>query len=99
MKALPRLLLALALTAGIVLAVAYREHLDAAALTAWVASAGAAGPLVFMAIYALATILFLPGSLLTLAERGFAQIHVVQGGMTAWIDQGWPVERNPIQPE
>ena len=30
MKALPRLLLALALTAGIVLAVAYREHLDAA---------------------------------------------------------------------
>ncbi len=67
MKALPRLLLALALTAGIVLAVAYREHLDAAALTAWVASAGAAGPLVFMAIYALATILFLPGSLLTLA--------------------------------
>ena len=67
MKALPRLLLALALTAGIVLPIAYREHLDSAALTAWVASAGAAGPLVFMAIYALATIVFLPGSLLTLA--------------------------------
>jgi uncharacterized membrane protein YdjX (TVP38/TMEM64 family) len=65
-KYLPRLLLALVLAAGIVLALVYREHLDAAALTAWVASAGAAGPLVFMAVYAVATVLFLPGSLLTL---------------------------------
>jgi uncharacterized membrane protein YdjX (TVP38/TMEM64 family) len=66
-KALSRILLALALAAGIALALTYREHLDATALTAWVASAGAAGPLVFMAVYALATVLFLPGSLLTLA--------------------------------
>jgi uncharacterized membrane protein YdjX (TVP38/TMEM64 family)/rhodanese-related sulfurtransferase len=65
-KALSRILLALALAAGVILALVYREHLDAAALTAWVASAGAAGPLVFMAVYAVATILFLPGSLLTL---------------------------------
>ncbi len=67
MKGVARLLLALALAAGIALALVYREHLDAAALTDWVAAAGAAGPLVFMAVYALATVLFLPGSLLTLA--------------------------------
>ena len=66
MKTLSRLLLALALAAGVILALIYREHLDAAALTDWVASAGAAGPLVFMAVYALATVLFLPGSVLTL---------------------------------
>ena len=30
-----------------------------------------------------------------LAQRGFAQVQVVQGGMTAWLDHGWPVERNP----
>ena len=66
MKTLTRVLLALALAAGIALALTYRSHLGADALTAWVASAGAAGPLVFMAVYALATLLFLPGSLLTL---------------------------------
>jgi uncharacterized membrane protein YdjX (TVP38/TMEM64 family)/rhodanese-related sulfurtransferase len=65
-KALSRILLTLALAAGIALALTYREHLDAAALTACVDSAGAAGPLVFMGVYALATVLFLPGSFLTL---------------------------------
>ncbi len=66
MKTLSRILLVLALAAGVILALIYREHLDAAALTDWVASAGAAGPLVFMAVYAIATVLFLPGSVLTL---------------------------------
>jgi uncharacterized membrane protein YdjX (TVP38/TMEM64 family) len=67
MKYAPRLLLALALAAVIALAVIYREHLDTAALTAWIARAGWAGPLVFMGIYAVGTVFFLPGSLLTLA--------------------------------
>lgn len=67
MKQAPRLLLALALAAGIALALLYREHLDTAAVTPWIATAGLAGPLVFMAIYAVATVFFLPGSLLTLA--------------------------------
>ncbi|MBP6582013.1 MAG: VTT domain-containing protein [Chromatiaceae bacterium] len=67
MKQAPRLLLALGLAAGIALALLYREHLDVDALTAWVATAGLAGPLVFMGIYAVATVFFLPGSLLTLA--------------------------------
>jgi uncharacterized membrane protein YdjX (TVP38/TMEM64 family)/rhodanese-related sulfurtransferase len=65
-KHLSRLLLALTLAAGVMLALSYREHLDAAALTDWVDSAGAAGPLVFMGVYAIATVLFLPGSILTL---------------------------------
>ena len=56
------LALALALAAGIALALLYREHLDTAAVTAWIAAAGLAGPLVFMAIYAVATVFFLPGS-------------------------------------
>lgn len=67
MKGAPRLLLGLALVAGIALAIIYREHLDTSALTAWVAAAGPVGPLVFIGLYAIATVLFLPGSLLTLA--------------------------------
>ncbi|HRH81591.1 MAG TPA: VTT domain-containing protein [Thiobacillaceae bacterium] len=66
-RVLPRLLLGLALLAAIAAAVVWRDRFDAAALRAWVEGAGAAGPLVFMAIYALATVLFLPGSVLTLA--------------------------------
>ena len=27
-----------------------------------------------------------------LAQRGFADVHVVRGGMTAWLERGWPVE-------
>lgn len=27
-----------------------------------------------------------------LARHGFADVRVVQGGMTAWLDNGWPVE-------
>jgi len=48
-------------------AIALRDRFDVAALQAWVEGAGAAGPLVFMILYALATVLFLPGSVLTLA--------------------------------
>ena len=56
-----------ALAAALALAYVYRERFDAAALDAWVAQAGAAGPLVFIALYALATVLMLPGALITLA--------------------------------
>jgi uncharacterized membrane protein YdjX (TVP38/TMEM64 family) len=57
----------LLLVAGIALAMQYREQLDAEHLAAWVESFGIAGPLVFMLLYAAATVLFLPGSVLTLA--------------------------------
>jgi uncharacterized membrane protein YdjX (TVP38/TMEM64 family)/rhodanese-related sulfurtransferase len=66
-KTLPRLLIGLAMLAAIAAAIVYRDRFDAAALESWVNSAGAAGPLLFMALYALATVLFLPGSVITLA--------------------------------
>jgi len=62
-----RIILFILLAAGITLAVLNREHFDAAALENWVRSAGPAAPLVFMGIYIIATVLFLPGSVLTLA--------------------------------
>ena len=62
-----RLLVLILVIAGIGLAVLYREHLDAAALEQWVKQAGIAGPLLFMTIYAVGTVFFLPGSVLTLA--------------------------------
>jgi uncharacterized membrane protein YdjX (TVP38/TMEM64 family)/rhodanese-related sulfurtransferase len=59
--------LLIVLLAGIGIAIAYRDQLDVAALEAWVSSAGAAGSIVFMAIYVLGTVLFFPGAILTLA--------------------------------
>ncbi len=31
-----------------------------------------------------------------LARRGFAEVQVIEGGMTAWLANGWPVESTPI---
>lgn len=62
-----RLLLLAVIVVGIAFAVIYRDQFDAAALEQWVQDAGFAGPLVFMLIYAIATVFFLPGSVLTLA--------------------------------
>ncbi len=62
-----RVALLAALAAAIAVAVVYRDVLDAAALESWVKGAGVAAPVLFMAIYILATVLFLPGSVLTLA--------------------------------
>ena len=62
-----RLFLLAVIVAGIVLAFIYRDQFDSAALEQWVQNAGLAGPLVFMGIYAIATVFFLPGSVLTLA--------------------------------
>ena len=63
---LMRFTLAAALLAGIALAAIYREQFSGAGLQNWIQNAGLAGPLIFMALYALATVLFLPGSLLTI---------------------------------
>ena len=62
-----RSLLFIALLVGVVLAVLYRDRFDAQALATWTENAGPAAPLLFMLIYAVATVLFLPGSVLTLA--------------------------------
>ncbi len=62
-----RILLLLGLLAGVVLAIIYRDQFDAAALEAWVRDAGPLAPLLFMLVYAVAAVLFLPGSVITLA--------------------------------
>jgi uncharacterized membrane protein YdjX (TVP38/TMEM64 family)/rhodanese-related sulfurtransferase len=62
-----RLFLLAVIVVGISLAYIYRDQFDAAALEQWVQNAGLAGPLVFMLIYAIGTVFFLPGSVLTLA--------------------------------
>ena len=55
------------LVAAIIPAYFYRDLLNVAALESWVKAAGALGPLLYMALYAVATVLFLPGSVITLA--------------------------------
>ena len=65
--ALLRILLLVLLVTAIGVAVNYRSALNTQALESWVQQFGAAGPLVFMAVYAIGTVLFLPGSVLTLA--------------------------------
>ena len=67
MKNFLRILVLILLVAGIAVAIVYREQLDATALEAWVKDAGNAGPIVFMLIYTIGTVFFLPGSVLTLA--------------------------------
>jgi len=57
----------LGLFAATAVTVIYRDQLDAQVLEDWVTGAGAAGPVIFIVIYTISTILFLPGSVLTLA--------------------------------
>lgn len=66
-KTVMRWVLGLALVVAIATALAWRDRFDAAALQAWVEGSGAAGPFLFMGLYAVATVLFLPGAVLTLA--------------------------------
>jgi uncharacterized membrane protein YdjX (TVP38/TMEM64 family) len=62
-----RALLLLALAGAIALAFAYRDHWGIAAVEESLADVGVAAPLLFVGLYAVATVLFLPGSVLTLA--------------------------------
>ncbi len=61
-----RWLLLLTVAAGIVVAIVYRDQLNADTIKGWVDEAGVTGPLVFMLIYIIGTVYFLPGSVLTL---------------------------------
>ncbi len=67
MKKIIRLVIIVLLVAGITATIVYRDQLDASALENWVNNAGIAGPIVFMLIYAIGTLFFFPGSVLTLA--------------------------------
>ena len=62
-----RIVLATVLAIALVWALASRDRLDAAALESWIESLGALGPLLFIGLYALATVLFLPGSVFSMA--------------------------------
>jgi uncharacterized membrane protein YdjX (TVP38/TMEM64 family) len=61
-----KIILLLILVAGIVSAIVYRDALNAQALEQWLQEAGAAAPILFMVIYTIGTVFFLPGSVLTL---------------------------------
>jgi len=62
-----KMILILGLITGIGLAVIYRDRFDVVALETWVNDAGILAPIIFMLIYVAATVLFLPGSVITLA--------------------------------
>jgi uncharacterized membrane protein YdjX (TVP38/TMEM64 family)/rhodanese-related sulfurtransferase len=62
-----RIALGALLLTAIGFAVTFREQIDPAALEAWIAGFGITAPLVFVAVYALASVLFLPGMVMTLA--------------------------------
>lgn len=62
-----RIIAALALVMAIVLAYRHRDLLDPTQWTLWVEEWGRAGMALFVLLYILATVLFLPGSVLTLA--------------------------------
>jgi len=64
---LPRLLVIVILAGIVTLAYPYRDQFSIDRLDAWLDAAGVAAPLLFIAIYAIAAVLFLPGSVLTLA--------------------------------
>ena len=66
-KALPRIVLLAAVVVGIVLAVLNRDSIDSAALETWITQFGPWAPIVFFCAYVVATVLFLPGLLFTLA--------------------------------
>lgn len=59
--------LAAVLAGAIAVAYLHRDALDAAALDAWVRGAGAWGPVIYMGAYVVATVLSLPGAVLTFA--------------------------------
>ncbi len=62
-----RIALAALVVCGVAAGIAFREQLNAAAMEQWIGGLGMAGPIAFMAVYALGTVLFFPGAVLTLA--------------------------------
>ena len=78
-----RVALALALAAGLLLGFANRDALSGDALHRLLAGAGAWAPLAFIALYAAATVLFLPGAVLTLV--GGALFGALSGALYSLI--------------
>ena len=59
-------MLLITLLIAIALVYIYRDSIDASAIEAFIENAGAAAPLLFMLLYIIATVLMVPGSVLTL---------------------------------
>lgn len=55
------------LITAVALTLTYRDAINVESLQQWIESSGKAAPIVFMLIYAIGAVLFLPGSVLTLA--------------------------------
>ena len=66
MKSLVRTALVLLLIAGAAAGFVYRGAFDPSVLDAWLHEAGGAAPALFILLYTLGTVLFLPGAMLTL---------------------------------
>jgi uncharacterized membrane protein YdjX (TVP38/TMEM64 family) len=62
-----RLLLAVALLAGVTLVIVYRDRLDPALVEAQLDALGIWAPIAFIGLYALGALLFAPGSVMTLS--------------------------------
>jgi len=65
-KAVIRVLILFSVIALVSAAAIYREQLDVQQIQEWIDQAGFLAPLLFMVLYALATVSFFPGSVLTL---------------------------------
>jgi len=61
-----RLLIFIIVAVGIMTIVAFREQIDIASIQSWIEQYGSVAPLLFITIYALGTVFFFPGSILTL---------------------------------
>lgn len=59
--------LVIVVAVGIVAAIMFRDRLTVEAVQTWLGGLGAGAPWLFMAVYAVAAVFFLPGSVLTLA--------------------------------
>ncbi|WP_026186015.1 VTT domain-containing protein [Thioalkalivibrio thiocyanodenitrificans] len=62
-----RIVLVALVVAGILVAIGFRDRLTVEGLEVWIGGLGASAPWLFMGVYALAAVFFLPGSVLTLA--------------------------------
>jgi uncharacterized membrane protein YdjX (TVP38/TMEM64 family) len=63
---LPRLVLALLLVAAVAWAAIHREQINLETLDSWLASLSSWAPIAYMIIYALATVVFVPGAIFAL---------------------------------
>lgn len=66
-RLLPRLALLLLLVAAVGSAAFYRDQINLTTLDAWLSSLGLWAPVGFVALYAVATVAFVPGAIVTLA--------------------------------